>query len=160
MELNEENQRAIYVPERFAHGYQALRDNSDTSYQVGEFRDSVEKRQRAAGYVRAAAAGGAGRVEGVRAGAVGEDAAHGGRVLDGGDDAQATARVSLSDVASDVPSVVRRTRLSGIVLRDDRLLGLISRVPAGAEVRVRGTAPSVRVPWAGTRRRHRASQCR
>ena len=29
--------RALYVPERFAHGYQALQDNTDTSYQVGEF---------------------------------------------------------------------------------------------------------------------------
>jgi dTDP-4-dehydrorhamnose 3,5-epimerase len=37
VELNDENQRAIYVPERFAHGYQALLDNTDTSYQVGEF---------------------------------------------------------------------------------------------------------------------------
>lgn len=37
VELNEENQRSLYVPERFAHGYQALRDNTDTSYQVGEF---------------------------------------------------------------------------------------------------------------------------
>ena len=37
VELNAENQRALYVPERFAHGYQALRDNTDTSYQVGEF---------------------------------------------------------------------------------------------------------------------------
>jgi len=37
VELNEENQRALYVPERFAHGYQTLRDNTDTSYQVGEF---------------------------------------------------------------------------------------------------------------------------
>lgn len=37
IELNEENQRAIYVPERFAHGYQVLSDNTDTSYQVGEF---------------------------------------------------------------------------------------------------------------------------
>ena len=37
VELNEENRRALYVPERFAHGYQALRDNTDTSYQVGEF---------------------------------------------------------------------------------------------------------------------------
>jgi dTDP-4-dehydrorhamnose 3,5-epimerase len=35
--LNEDNQRALYVPERFAHGYQTLRDNTDTSYQVGEF---------------------------------------------------------------------------------------------------------------------------
>src|SRR5213083_1917454 len=37
VELNEDNQRALYVPQRFAHGYQALRDNTDTSYQVGEF---------------------------------------------------------------------------------------------------------------------------
>src|SRR6202051_4824335 len=37
VELNEENQRALYVPERFAHGYQVLVDNTDTSYQVGEF---------------------------------------------------------------------------------------------------------------------------
>ena len=37
VELNEHNQRALYVPERFAHGYQALSDNTDTSYQVGEF---------------------------------------------------------------------------------------------------------------------------
>ncbi len=37
VELDEDNQRALYVPERFAHGYQALRDDTDTSYQVGEF---------------------------------------------------------------------------------------------------------------------------
>ncbi|HKW34962.1 MAG TPA: dTDP-4-dehydrorhamnose 3,5-epimerase [Candidatus Acidoferrum sp.] len=37
VELNEENCRALYVPERFAHGYQVLRDNTETSYQVGEF---------------------------------------------------------------------------------------------------------------------------
>jgi dTDP-4-dehydrorhamnose 3,5-epimerase len=37
VELNEDNQRALYVPERFAHGYQVLSDNTDTSYQVGEF---------------------------------------------------------------------------------------------------------------------------
>jgi dTDP-4-dehydrorhamnose 3,5-epimerase len=37
VELSEDNHRALYVPERFAHGYQALRDNTDTSYQVGEF---------------------------------------------------------------------------------------------------------------------------
>lgn len=37
VELDEENQRALYVPERFAHGYQTLRDHTDTSYQVGEF---------------------------------------------------------------------------------------------------------------------------
>lgn len=37
VELNEENGRALYVPERFAHGYQVLADGTDTSYQVGEF---------------------------------------------------------------------------------------------------------------------------
>jgi dTDP-4-dehydrorhamnose 3,5-epimerase len=37
VELNEDNQRALYVPERFAHGYQTLCDSTDTSYQVGEF---------------------------------------------------------------------------------------------------------------------------
>lgn len=37
VELTEDNQRALYVPERFAHGYQALRDDTDTSYQVGEY---------------------------------------------------------------------------------------------------------------------------
>jgi dTDP-4-dehydrorhamnose 3,5-epimerase len=37
VELNEENGRALYVPERFAHGYQTLADRTETSYQVGEF---------------------------------------------------------------------------------------------------------------------------
>jgi dTDP-4-dehydrorhamnose 3,5-epimerase len=37
VELNEENRRALYVPERFAHGYQVLADATETSYQVGEF---------------------------------------------------------------------------------------------------------------------------
>ena len=37
VELNEDNMTALYVPECFAHGYQALRDNTDASYQVGEF---------------------------------------------------------------------------------------------------------------------------
>src|SRR5580704_10693799 len=37
VELNEDNSRSLYVPERFAHGYQVLRDNTDTTYQVGEF---------------------------------------------------------------------------------------------------------------------------
>src|SRR6516225_7544629 len=36
-ELSEQNYRALYVPERFAHGYQVLRDETETSYQVGEF---------------------------------------------------------------------------------------------------------------------------
>jgi dTDP-4-dehydrorhamnose 3,5-epimerase len=37
VELTEDNYRALYVPERFAHGYQTLRDNTDTSYHIGEF---------------------------------------------------------------------------------------------------------------------------
>lgn len=37
VELSEDNWRALYVPERFAHGYQALRDDTVTSYHVGEF---------------------------------------------------------------------------------------------------------------------------
>lgn len=37
VELNEENQRSLYIPERFAHGYQALRDNTDTNYIFGEY---------------------------------------------------------------------------------------------------------------------------
>jgi dTDP-4-dehydrorhamnose 3,5-epimerase len=37
VELNEDNHRALYVPERFAHGYQVLCDKTETSYQVGEF---------------------------------------------------------------------------------------------------------------------------
>jgi dTDP-4-dehydrorhamnose 3,5-epimerase len=37
VELSEENCRAIYVPERFAHGYQVLRDETETSYQMGAF---------------------------------------------------------------------------------------------------------------------------
>jgi dTDP-4-dehydrorhamnose 3,5-epimerase len=36
-ELTAENHRAIYVPGRFAHGYQVLEDLTETSYQVGEF---------------------------------------------------------------------------------------------------------------------------
>ena len=36
-ELSADNHRALYVPERFAHGYQALEDDTETSYQVGEF---------------------------------------------------------------------------------------------------------------------------
>ena len=36
-ELTADNHRALYVPERFAHGYQVLEDVTETSYQVGEF---------------------------------------------------------------------------------------------------------------------------
>jgi dTDP-4-dehydrorhamnose 3,5-epimerase len=37
VELSADNHRALYVPERFAHGYQVLEDGTETSYQVGEF---------------------------------------------------------------------------------------------------------------------------
>lgn len=37
VELSADNHRALYVPERFAHGYQALEDSTETSYQVGEY---------------------------------------------------------------------------------------------------------------------------
>jgi dTDP-4-dehydrorhamnose 3,5-epimerase len=44
VELTEENHRALYVPERFAHGYQVLVDNTETSYQVGEFYSPPNER--------------------------------------------------------------------------------------------------------------------
>ena len=37
IELTAENRRALYVPEMFAHGYQALTDGAEVIYQVGEF---------------------------------------------------------------------------------------------------------------------------
>jgi dTDP-4-dehydrorhamnose 3,5-epimerase len=35
--LDEDNGRSLFVPERFAHGYQTLVDGTETSYFVGEF---------------------------------------------------------------------------------------------------------------------------
>jgi dTDP-4-dehydrorhamnose 3,5-epimerase len=37
VELTADNRRGLFVPERFAHGYQVLEDNTETTYQVGEF---------------------------------------------------------------------------------------------------------------------------
>jgi dTDP-4-dehydrorhamnose 3,5-epimerase len=37
VELSAKNGLSLYVPGRFAHGYQALEDETETSYQVGEF---------------------------------------------------------------------------------------------------------------------------
>jgi dTDP-4-dehydrorhamnose 3,5-epimerase len=37
VELTAANQRALYVPERFAHGYQVLEPETETIYSVGEF---------------------------------------------------------------------------------------------------------------------------
>ena len=35
VELSADNHRGIYIPGRFAHGYQALMDDTETTYQVG-----------------------------------------------------------------------------------------------------------------------------
>ena len=43
-ELTADNHRAFYVPERFAHGYQVLADQTETSYQVGEFYSPPNER--------------------------------------------------------------------------------------------------------------------
>jgi dTDP-4-dehydrorhamnose 3,5-epimerase len=37
IELSDENRTALYVPEMFAHGYQALTDGAEVTYLVGEF---------------------------------------------------------------------------------------------------------------------------
>jgi dTDP-4-dehydrorhamnose 3,5-epimerase len=37
VELTEDNHRGIYIPQRFAHGYQTLADDTVTTYMVGEF---------------------------------------------------------------------------------------------------------------------------
>jgi dTDP-4-dehydrorhamnose 3,5-epimerase len=38
-----DNHRALYVPERFARGFQVLEDNTETSYAIGEFYFPVSK---------------------------------------------------------------------------------------------------------------------
>src|SRR5215208_1060188 len=37
VELTADNHRSLYVPERFAHGYQVLEDATEMTYQAGEF---------------------------------------------------------------------------------------------------------------------------
>ena len=37
VELTAANRRAVYVPERFAHSFQTLEDDTEAMYQVGEF---------------------------------------------------------------------------------------------------------------------------
>lgn len=37
VELSAENRRALYVPEKFAHGFQTGTDNSEVFYQMSEF---------------------------------------------------------------------------------------------------------------------------
>jgi dTDP-4-dehydrorhamnose 3,5-epimerase len=44
VELTATNHRALYVPERFAHGYQVLEPETETSYMVGEFYSPPNER--------------------------------------------------------------------------------------------------------------------
>ena len=37
VELSADNERALYIPQRFAHGYQTLEDGAEVSYQTSEF---------------------------------------------------------------------------------------------------------------------------
>lgn len=37
IELSEENNRILYIPPNFAHGFQTLEDNTTVYYQLGEF---------------------------------------------------------------------------------------------------------------------------
>src|SRR6266581_6882379 len=37
VELTAENHRALYVPDRFAHGFQVLENETETTYLMGEF---------------------------------------------------------------------------------------------------------------------------
>lgn len=44
IELSERNRTALYVPEIFAHGYQALSDGAEVVYQVSEFYTPGQER--------------------------------------------------------------------------------------------------------------------
>jgi dTDP-4-dehydrorhamnose 3,5-epimerase len=37
VELTAENRRALYIPDRFAHGFQTLTDDTEVMYQMGDF---------------------------------------------------------------------------------------------------------------------------
>ena len=41
VELSDANQRALYVPERFAHGFQTLVDDTQLVYQMSEYYDPI-----------------------------------------------------------------------------------------------------------------------
>ena len=43
VELTEDNHRGIYIPRRFAHGYQVLVDATETTYMVGEFYSPADE---------------------------------------------------------------------------------------------------------------------
>jgi dTDP-4-dehydrorhamnose 3,5-epimerase len=43
VELDADNRRSLYIPERFAHGYQVLEDDTDVSYEMsGSYTPSAE----------------------------------------------------------------------------------------------------------------------
>ena len=44
VELNESNERMLYIPEGFAHGFQTLEDNTEVFYQMSEFYYSEYQR--------------------------------------------------------------------------------------------------------------------
>jgi len=37
VELNDKNRKMLYIPERFAHGFQTLKDNTEVFYQMSEY---------------------------------------------------------------------------------------------------------------------------
>lgn len=37
VELTDENRKMLYIPERFAHGFQTLKDNTEVFYQMSEY---------------------------------------------------------------------------------------------------------------------------
>jgi dTDP-4-dehydrorhamnose 3,5-epimerase len=43
VELSADNHAALYVPERFGHGFMTLEDNTEAFYQVGEFYTPAEE---------------------------------------------------------------------------------------------------------------------
>jgi dTDP-4-dehydrorhamnose 3,5-epimerase len=44
VELNEDNGRAVYIPEGCAHGFQTLTDNTEVLYQISEFHHPQSSR--------------------------------------------------------------------------------------------------------------------
>ena len=44
VELNEDNSRAVYIPEGCAHGFQTLTDNTEVLYQISEFHHPQSSR--------------------------------------------------------------------------------------------------------------------
>ena len=43
-ELSEENQRALYIPQGFAHGFLTLKDNTEIHYQMSQFYEPDSSR--------------------------------------------------------------------------------------------------------------------